>query len=205
VLGIIRKDLFWFALTACGLAPVVLLVEWLTSPAPSPVHAVLNSGLMFVQVVGAIFVVEATEERSRGYEFLSALPLRKLEIVAAKFTLVFAAIAIIAAANSLWFTGPARNGILLAALACLLLCGVIYTGVFAFGLSRIVIGMMTIGLAVNVLLTLLFRSQRGKLLGLIEGLNPFLNAPQWAIPVLITVAAYTALLLLATKPKLPNT
>ena len=199
MLGIIRKDVLWFALTALGLAPGVLLVEWLTTSAPSPAHSVINCALMLIQVVGAIFVVEAAEERSRGYLFLSVLPLTKLEIVAAKFTLVFAAVASVAAANCLWFTGPARNGILLAGLACVLVCGVVYTGIFALGLSRFVVVIMAVVLAGNILLTLLFRAQRGKLLGLIEDVSPFLNAPQWTIPVLATLAAYTALLVLAAK------
>jgi hypothetical protein len=199
VLGIIRKDCFWFALAALGFAPAVLLVEWLAAPAPSPLHAVINGALMFAQVVGAVFVVETAEERSRGYLFLSALPLTRLEIVAARFTLVFAAVAVIAAANCLWLAGPLRNGFLLAALACLLLCGVVYTGIFALGLSRFVVAAMAVVLAGNILLTLLFRSRRGALLGLVDRIGPFLDAPQWTVPVLAALAVYAALLLIASR------
>jgi hypothetical protein len=155
-----------------------------------------------------VFLIETGEERNSGYLFLSILPVKKIEIVSAKFLLVLGATAVIAAANCLLFTlwtasaqqaAQSRRVILVAALACLLFTGFAYAGIFALGMARFVTVILVLALAGNVALTFIFRSLRGKMVaGFAAWLKPLLDDQHLALTALVCLAAYAGLVLLAT-------
>ena len=86
---IIRKDLLQqrvillvgaIVLVISAFLPATLRVEFILLP-----HLIIN----LVIVVMGVAVVESSEEKNRGYDFLSVLPISKLEVLGSKFGWIY--------------------------------------------------------------------------------------------------------------------
>jgi len=145
MLGIIRKDASLFALYS---VPVFgLLLTYQASEGVLDPFKVLGTGFFIILVTwGGISTSEQREVRSDGYAFLRTLPVTDRQIVAAKFALVFAtAFACLAAAQVLLYVLDVRGMhkplaslyLFCCAVAALLLGGLGYVAIYAWGFPRV--------------------------------------------------------------------
>lgn len=143
--GIIRKDAPLFALYS---VPVFgLLLAYQASEGVLDPFAVVATGFFIVLVTwGGISTTEQSEVRSDGYAFLRTLPVTDRQIVAAKFALVFGtAFACLAAAQALLYVLDIRGMgrplaslyLFCCAVAALLLGGLGYVAIYAWGFPRV--------------------------------------------------------------------
>jgi len=143
MLGIIRKDLVWYA----ALFPIV---------AVSPIIGTYLDGMergtiyqlalgMLLSVLLALVENEFLESTMDGYKFLAALPILAREIVTAKHLLVLVFVLlhvaygfafIVLAPVSAQFSALSTGYLVLFANGCLLLCGGVLYLLYRFGLPR---------------------------------------------------------------------
>lgn len=104
----------------------------------------LNSYIIWL-ILGSVWSQEQLENKSRGYAFLSTLPIRGRQIVGAKYALMFLATMSFVVVHLIWyalsfddpeFLAAGRISLVHAASLCLLLSGLYYLGFFRFGYKR---------------------------------------------------------------------
>ncbi len=118
----------------------------LTSPDPlSLVFPLYLVPYLFMAVMAAIWIHEQIESKSKGYAFLSSLPIDAKDIVVAKFTLVFLAIYLYTLFHCIAFflisrnpsyLNPACSFIIINACICLLISALLYLGIFRYGFAK---------------------------------------------------------------------
>lgn len=206
MLGILRKDCLLFALAALVAFPAVLLIEGVASTELRPALVATNMVLMWLVAFVPPIVTEIEEEHANGYALLGSLPVRAREIVAAKFLLFLAAIAICTAAQFVYLAAVratpallevAHSVILLTGAACLLFGGIFYAAIFSFGCARVLTGSLAVCTASCVAATVsqpaareLFRKAAGFLLQL-SGLDVVLGGlALYALLFLVSVALF---------------
>jgi hypothetical protein len=135
MLRLMRKNSFFFAIQA-SLLLTLITVYWLAARDVLSWSMVLFQGqILFLIILGAISSNEQLEEKSKGYAFLSILPVTDRTIVASKFACVFITVFFIVAYNNflfILFPEPAylasfgRIFVLLSGLVCLILAGLMF-------------------------------------------------------------------------------
>jgi len=208
MLGIVRKDVLYFVVSACVLMPVLLLVERLVADVLRTLFVMVNSILLYVFLIGPMMIAEQTEEKCNGYAFLGSLPVTRWEIVTGKFCLVLMSVAILVAGNLVLLAswpGPpdqvaiSQSAVILNGALCLLICGVIYTGVFSLGYTRsFVVGTVSVGI-LSLVPPVLTHKHAWTSQTLIPRFADLLLHTNPLIFVAAGLAGYALLMLLATR------
>ncbi len=164
----------------------------------------LSGPVLFLFVFLTLLADEQYEEKHRGYAILSVLPLRDSEIVAAKFMFTLAADAamliFLTALASTFVATPEQTAVvhgyfLAAAGFSLLIAGVLYAGIFAFGYTKFLIAVMICTTALGLVPALILKSHREDLDAWIEKIINWLghyNALALLAGVLILYSALYA-------------
>jgi hypothetical protein len=144
MLAILKRELFWFAVSALVLMPAALVAGCLLAGEISPLAAGMNNILLFAVIMGPVFLTEQSLERA-GDSVLTEPSARQDAAVWAKFALPLGAAALCAAeslAALRHLGGPAdlitlaESSALVTAAAALLAAGLVRLGVFWLGLRR---------------------------------------------------------------------
>ena len=169
MIAIIRKDAVAILVSLFVLWPVIVFTEILKVDGLDLGLVLINSCFVIVLTIGSILVNEIEEEINGGYKIFNGLPVRKVEIVNAKFlgafilTLAFVTSHFILA--TFWSTDPdqmphIQTVLVSSGVISLSVVGVLYVGVFVFGLTRAVsyLGVsFWIASAGFIILTIIFR------------------------------------------------
>ena len=143
MLGIIRKDILWYAALFVILAAGPILLTYLDGMTRGTIAQLVLG--MLVGVVVAMVGNEFLEVRMEGYKFLAALPILAREIVTAKHLLVLFFVLlnvaygfafIVLAPVSPQFSALSAGYLVLAANGCLLLCAAVLYFLYRSSLSR---------------------------------------------------------------------
>lgn len=118
----------------------------------APALLVILGGLLVMfAVIGAVFAREQYEEKHGGYAFLLALPLRPVEIVAAKFFPVLLGTFLLTGFMTVLLTGAAegneavlliRGYLLMMGCGVLVLASVMYLGIFLIGYTKFIVAVL---------------------------------------------------------------
>ena len=145
MIGIIKKDFWLFMTGPCIVLPILILVEYFLNISTRPAVIVNNNILFFLFICAPVMLVEQNEEKNDAYRFMSMLPLRKSEIVGAKFIFVFIITTIMILINYLSvnfiFNGMVQLQIIksifiVVGMSAMLFAGVFYLGIYKMGYTR---------------------------------------------------------------------
>jgi|GEM_PF-5461704 len=208
MLGIMKKDGFYFLLAGGVIMPLVLLAEGLLLPGYTLPMAVANLLGMFMLAAGPVAIVEQAEEKNNAYAWLSTLPLRRQEIIAAKFLLVFLTLTAVVAGNILqvYLRVPAaetatllRNIFLLGGAGVLLLIGVMYNGILGAGYTRFLMAVGFVAVLLGLVPPILMSMKSFDVRNHIPMIRQFLLDLDAGLVIAAGVLLYVALLLLAIR------
>ena len=130
----------------------VFLLRFLTGPELNIYMAAVSGVLVYLMILGFIFVTEQYEEKHNGYRFLAAMPIKTSGIIAAKFLAAGTTILFyVAAASGLILStsggdvsvSTALSFVLFNGCAGLLFCGLMYIGILSINYTRFMIVFLT--------------------------------------------------------------
>jgi len=208
--NIIKKDFTFFAVYLV----VVLAFASIMAIAVNnelKVSFVLISGfLVILQIVGGTFINEQYEEKHKGYAFLSTLPVKEKEIVAAKFCLALITnVLYVGFLVSLFALSPspseeialAQSYILFMGIVSLALAGLSYIGIFGIGYTKFAVIVLSFLVALGLVPMFLMKSYQDRMDVLIDQILEFFTNLNWLIILPAALAFYFGLMLLAVKIK----
>jgi hypothetical protein len=145
MIGVMMNDMRHYVINLLVLGVGLPLYFSMTHGQMDSTVVYLMVGYLYFLTLMAMFAAELSESRYRGYEVLSALPVRGRSIVAGKFMLIV--MAAVAYAALVWFyfaqigadpgsVAVARRWLLLNASFSILVAGASYLGSFRFGFDR---------------------------------------------------------------------
>lgn len=205
MLGLLKKDFFYFALSSFVLLPALLIAERVSADSLRPMLVLLNSAFFYTLVFGPVMITEMEEEKCHGYSFLGGLPIAAREIVWARFLLALMVVAANAAGNwaliASWSGRPEQVALSQSAVAlntamCLVACGVVYAGIFALGYTRFVMVAVVVTVVLSLAPPLLTHGGQWK--AVLGWATEFLLKMNRAAFVLGGLGAYAGLMMLAT-------
>jgi hypothetical protein len=132
--------------TYLGLLFPMLNQDRLLGPDPLDLSFVLylNSYTYWI-ILGAIWAHEQLENKYKGTAFLKILPIKKSEIVTAKFSLVLLSVVVYVAAHLIWFSynfdqpdyiAAARSNLIFNGNLCLIISALLCLGFCRFGYQK---------------------------------------------------------------------
>jgi len=206
-----KKFSFWYILY-----PGLLLVfglplfnyDRLTGPDPLSLSFASYLAPMVWLVLGAMYSHEQMESKANGYAFLRILPIEPAQIVKAKFTILFIAVAIYVGGCCVAFAFvstspeyliPSCGYLIVHGDICLVAAALLYLGIFRYGFSRFgkYVLISWIFLFISPLLIRIFIL---KPRGITDAdIMQFLRGPYWIIGTIICLAGYYLLMKLAIR------
>ena len=212
MLLILKKYSFYFLISLFVFfllsVPVVMLIQ---GDIQKVVFAVLICGIfIYFNALGPIFGSEQYEEKNKGYEFLNILPLRNIDIVAAKFLWVllvdgcFVAGILLFLKYSPWSGNQLvlfRSLALLNGSVCLLLAGVSYLLIFWIGYTKYMIVVLSVMVAMGFIPMLVFKFFNGRIDQIVADTGNFITDINWLIVLTVVLMVYVGLMFLAGKVK----
>ena len=142
LLRLIKKNAFYFLIYILPIYSLLCLYWIISRHAIDTVFAISHGQWMFIMIIGAISVSEQNEEKTRGYAFLSLLPVRTWDVVFSKFVLVFLSVLFVVSLNlilaSFFNPTPFQNDLIAIYYVgvgniCLLIAGGLYNIIYKFG------------------------------------------------------------------------
>lgn len=187
-----------------------LTVYWLITGDSLDILMVFAQGMfLFALAVIPAMVNEQYEEKNNGYKFLSTLPLKKIEIVGAKFAAVFVVVAVLGAFNSLLFSlfksTPEQltisvNGMIIVGMVSLISTGIIYAGIAWLGYHRFVIALSIFATFMGLAAVVIKRYFHPQLSDLAPGFLVMMRSfgsSAWFLVLGVVLAVYFGLMFLA--------
>lgn len=203
---LVKKDFPLFAVFSVPLQ-LLLSLAWLL------IFNELNVAVVLIQVMFVFFTVmvltshsEQMEENNNGYEFLKNLPVSALEIIAAKFFLIFSTLLFLTFSNILLFSflGTAQGGLrvpvaflILVSCAVLVLSALVHLGITVLGGDHFFRATSALVVAMVALYVILFEKKKMEFNRIIEGVITFLKNADLPIIFLISLAAFLILMIMA--------
>lgn len=210
MLGIMKKNIRTFIYFP-AIVFAAMTWYWISSKETLGVEiAAFNGFYIFFIAIWAVLAVEQAEERYNGYLFLSTLPLRVRDVVAAKFALPFLLIALSVLLNFVLFERfPAEpdilarcRGIALASGAGgILLVALVYLAIYRFGVKTLFVMFGVIIFMLNVVGLLAVKGMLpgvARFFGMFASVTPGAGLYVW---VFAAVAAFFGLMAVAIRIK----
>jgi len=173
-------------------------------------YVIISGFLVILQIVGGTFINEQYEEKHKGYAFLSILPVKEKEIVAAKFCLALMTNVLFVGFLVLLFAlspsppeeiALAQSYVLFMGVVSLTLAGLSYTGIFSIGYTKFAVIVMSFFVALGLVPMILMKSYQGRMDVLIDQILEFFAHLNWLVLIPAALAAYFGLMVLAVKVK----
>ena len=201
---VIRNNANTFIFMLMTILLIVFILRMTTGRDLSPYFVSFGAILLYIVMLGPISIREQYEEKHKGYAVLAPLPLSTLEIVAAKYILVFCSLALTAGFTIILFLTTQANPsemslgisfILFNGAAALLLGGLMYIGIFGLGYTKFMILVLSITVALGLVPFFILR-----FVGMdrvMESAIQFLERTNWLIFIPVTILLYIGLMFLA--------
>lgn len=135
-----------FVLLAIGLVFPLFNHDRLTGPDPLTLNFVFTlAPYLFFVVLGAVYIHEGLEQKSKGYAFLRTLPVKASDVAVSKFLLVFLTALIYVVFHCVAFAkissdpsyfNPSCAFLIINANLCLILTALLYLGIFRYGYTK---------------------------------------------------------------------
>lgn len=202
------RNMNFFAFYFLIIASLIIVLRLITGSELSTAFVIISGVLVFALVFGSTFTNEQYEEKNKGYMFLDTLPVTAREITEAKFALVLLTVGfcvglllilISLSGSPLATTAVARSYVLFTSVACLILAGVNYIGIFALGFTKylVVVGVGWVTLSLTPMIIL--RTYEGRMHVLQETILNFFSGIDWLVVIPPALVIYFILMLVAAK------
>ncbi|MFC2159017.1 ABC-2 transporter permease [Acidobacteriota bacterium] len=200
---VLKNNADTFIFISTGIFLAIFILRMITGPELSPYFVSFSAILLYIAILGPISTREQYEEKHKGYAVLAPLPLTILEIVAAKYILVFCSLALTAGFTIVLLLTTQANPsemslgisfILFNGAAALLLGGLMYIGIFGLGYTKFMFVVLSITVALGLVPFVIMR-----FVGmdrLMESMIQFLESANWLVFIPITILLYIALMFL---------
>jgi hypothetical protein len=207
MLALMRRDCVWFLLITAGfLSSTVFFTLGSTDDTPP-------DGSRIFYLVGVLMICLPsfsllTSELKESYRFLQILPVTAKEIVASRFLLLFAQVALFwllvvvvlnSAGLSMADSGAGFGFFNLCTLLALLLTAIWYLGIFRVGFAISTRIMSAVYFVIIVTIIILAESFEGKTS---EGFTGSFSPAEWALLILFTLTVYYLLMRIAIRTKI---
>jgi hypothetical protein len=194
---------------AVGLVFPLFNHDRLTGPDPLTLNFVFTlAPYLFFVILGAVYIHEQLEQKSKGYSFLRTLPVRASDIVISKFLLVFLTTLIYVGFHCVSFTqissdpnyfNPSCSFLIINANLCLILTALLYIGIFRYGYDKAVkfviffwLFIVMSPIPINIFLLKRLGISRQEIIEKVISLN-------WIIVTFVGVALYILLMRVAVN------
>ncbi len=205
---VMTRNMNFFVFYFVIIASLIIVLRLITGSELSTAFVIISGVLVFACVFGSTFTNEQYEEKNKGYMFLDTLPVTAREITEAKFALVlltvglcvgFLLILISLSGSPSETTAIARSYVLFTGVACLILAGVNYIGIFALGFTKylVVVGVGWVTLSLTPMIIL--RTYEGRMHVLQETILNFFSGIDWLVVIPPALVIYFILMLVAAK------
>ena len=193
-----------FLLAAAG---IVTSVKILSVSLGNAYFVSLGNFLIYLMVMGMIFIGEQYEEKHKGYTLLSTLPVKIREVVALKFLLVLLNltlyVGLLVLLSKLFVSEQnfslVRSLGLMNGSVALILSGFFYIGIYGLGYTKFTIIFLSFTVALGFIpMGIQMFSDLDKL---INQFKTFLGAVPWPWVLPLVLMLYAALFCLAAKIK----
>lgn len=212
MLLILKKYSFYFLISLFVFlllsVPVVMFIQ---GDIQKVAFAVLICGIfIYFNALGPVFGSEQYEEKNKGYEFLNILPLRNIDIVAAKFLWVLLVDAFFVGGILLFLKYSPWSGnqlvlfrslALLNGSASLLLAAVSYLLIFWIGYTKYMIVVLSVMVAMGFIPMLILKFLNDRIDQIIADIGNFIIDINWLIVLTVVLMVYVGLMFLASKVK----
>ncbi|MCJ7680877.1 MAG: ABC-2 transporter permease [Candidatus Aminicenantes bacterium] len=172
----------------------------LTGPGLNIYVAAIGGILVYLMILGILFVTEQYEEKHNGYRLLSALPVKISEIITAKFlatgvTVLFyvvsAAGLLLSASGGEVSVSTALSFLLFNGCVGLLFCGLMYIGILSLSYTRFIIVFLIFTTMMGIVPLILTRSMGME--KVMEGFMNLLRTTNWMAAVPAAVLLYAGM------------
>ena len=188
-----------------------LTLYWIISRDRLDVIMVFIQGIILpLLVVIPVLINEQYEEKHKGYQVMSVLPIKKIEIIAAKFILVLAAAVFLVAGNCLFFSffpgsaggmAAGRSFILLSGISGILIAAFVYIGIFVLGYSKFLVVVTSTLIFLGFIPAYLINNYQPEMDTLIVRIADFMKNLNWGIAIVLSLVLYFLLMFGAFKLK----
>ena len=205
---VLKKNMNFFAFYFIIVTSLIVILRLITGRELSTAFVIISGILVFALIFGSTFTNEQYEEKNKGYMFLDTLPVTPREITEAKFALVLLTVGLCVglllilislSGSPLKTAAVARSYVLFTGVACLILSGVNYIGIFALGFTKYLVivgvGWLILSLAPMIIL----RTHEGQMSVLRETVLNFFAGIDWLIVLPSALVVYFVLMLVAAK------
>jgi ABC-2 family transporter len=165
-----------------------------------PLLVILGGLTIMFAVLGAVFVREQYEEKHGGYAFLMTLPLRPVEIVAAKFFPALLGTFVLTGFMTVLLTGAAegndavlliRGYLVMMGCGVLVLASVMYLGIFLIGYTKFLVAVLVFTTLLGLGPMILMHAFEGKMDVLVDGILAGLKATEFFPTLTVTLLIST--------------
>jgi hypothetical protein len=173
-------------------------------------YVIITGFLVILQVVGGTFINEQYEEKHKGYAFLSTLPVKEREIVAAKYGLALTTIVLYVGFLVLLFSlspsppeeiALAQSYVLFMGVVSLALAGLSYMGIFSIGYTKFAVIVLSFLVALGLIPMLIMKSYQGRMDVVVDQMLEFFTGLNWLVIIPTALIIYFGLMVLAVKIK----
>jgi hypothetical protein len=204
---LIRRSAFQGLIYLLAAAAVVCAVKILSASTGNAYFVLLGNLLIYLMIMGMIFIGEQYEEKHKGYTLLAALPVKIREVVAVKFLLVLLSLGLylgfLVILAKIYVSAQnfalVRSLFLLNGSAALILAGLFFIGIFGLGYTKFSIVFLSFTAALGfVPMGIRLFADLDKLIGQFKA---FLRTVpwMWVLPLVLTL--FAALFFLAATIK----
>ena len=194
-----------------GIVVLATLILRMTLGTGPTVPLVMISGvLIFLLVLGAVFMNEQYEEKHKGYDFLDILPVKTCEIVTAKFGLILltdiAVVGYLLLLFSFSSLSPSdwilvRSYFLMMGVFCLAFAAISYMVIFIIGYTKFAVIVMSFFVLLGLIPMLIMKLYGDNMDVLVNNVLNFLRNLNWMILLPLALVGYFILMGITIKIK----
>jgi len=208
--NIMKRNASFFAFYLIFVATLVGFLAIIMHNELKVAFVIISGILVILQVVGSTFINEQYEEKHKGYVFLSVLPVKEKEIVAAKFLLVLITNALFVGFLVFLFSvspsppeeiALAQSYVLFMGVICLAMTGLSYAGIFSIGYTKFAVIVLSFLVALGLVPMLIMKSYQDRMDILVEQLLNFFAGINWVVVIPASLLVYAGLMAAAVKIK----
>jgi len=209
--GIIKKDIKYAILYQLPLMTLIITYLFIKRQSIDATFMALMGSFTFLIVISSVMISESNEERSKGYIFLSTLPLSSAAIVLGKFVLTLvidlilvtlSLVLISTSPGTVLFKSVGEAFLILVGTAALIAAALLYIGSFRFGFTKTMRGATLLILVLVVAVPAVIREMLWPMMGSnVSYILDMVKDFNWFIVGLMGLIIYTGLMVIAVKVK----
>ena len=200
---IIKKNFTFYTGYLLLVMSIVTGLWFLWGKAGNPLVVLFSGILQIMFVTGAALANEQYEEKHHGYAFLEILPLKTVDIIAAKFLLVLSSSAVLSGLLLLLYSQTPvkphealriRSYFLICAGISIIICALTYIGIFSFGYTRFIMALLVFTTALGIVPMVILNVYRSRLDEIIQDALTRLQNINWGLNIPLVLMLFFSIM-----------